>query len=350
MPDRRHWILGAGAIAMAAGLGLYAERRRRQRAAAEAAASQPPPPPPERPEGVPLSPFDVNSTAEQVTDGIDLKGRTILVTGVTSGVGLETMRVLAARGAHVLGTGRALERARKACESVAGRTTPLALELTDYRSVIGCAAAVRALGVPLDALICNAGVMALPKLEQVEGIERQFATNHLGHFLLVHRLRDLVEAAPQGRVVVVSSSAMDWAHPAGIEWDNLSGERDYDANRQYGQSKLANALFSLELARRFEGSNATSNALHPGYVDTELFRHYPLSLRGFNNVLESGKISVAQGAATSCYVATAPALARVSGHFFRECNPVLPDARARDAQAAARLWDVSEQLLKRYLA
>lgn len=347
MPDRRHWILGASAIAVAAGLGLYAERRRRQRAAA---AAQPVPPPPERPEGVPVGPFDVNSTAEQVTEGLDLAGRTVLVTGVTSGVGLETMRVLAARGAHVLGTGRSIERARKACESVEGRTTPLALELTDYRSVIVCAAAVRALGVPIDVLICNAGVMALPKLEQVDGVERQFATNHLGHFLLVHRLRDLIAAAPQGRVVVVSSAVLGWAHPQGIEWDNLSGERDYDPNRNYGQSKLANALFSLELARRFAGTSATSNALHPGYVDTKLFRHYPLSLRGFNNVLDSGKVTVAQGAATSCYVATAPALARVSGHFFRDCNPVVPDPRARDAAAAARLWDVSEQLLKRYLA
>jgi WW domain-containing oxidoreductase len=286
-----------------------------------------------------------------VTEGLDLTGRTMLVTGVTSGVGLETMRVLALRGAHVIGTGRTLSRARSACRSVQGRTTPLALELTDYPSVLACAEAVRALGVPLDALLCNAGVMALPKLEQVGGIERQFATNHLGHFLLVNRLLPAVQAAPQGRVVVVSSMALDWAAPRGIEWDDLSGSRGYEPERAYGQSKLANALFALELARRLEGSAATANALHPGYVDTKLFRHYPWSLRGARNLLRnSGKITVEQGAATSCHVATAPALAGVSGRFFKDCAPVIPDARALDRAAAARLWEVSEALLRPYLA
>lgn len=248
------------------------------------------------------------STALEVTERVDLTGRTMLVTGVTSGVGLETMRVLALRGAHVIGSGRSLARAREACASVRGRTTPLALELTDYPSVVACAAAVQALGVPLDALVCNAGVMALPKLEQVAGIERQFATNHLGHFLLVHRLLAALRAAPQGRVVVVSSGVLGWSDPAGIEWDNLSGMRGYDPSRAYGQSKLANALFALELSRRFAGC-----------------------------------------AATSCYVATAPALAGVSGQFFRDCNPVIPDPRAADRDAAARLRAVSEGLLGEYL-
>jgi NAD(P)-dependent dehydrogenase (short-subunit alcohol dehydrogenase family) len=307
-------------------------------------------PPPVRPEGVPVGPFDAGSTALEVAEGLDLAGRTMLVTGVTSGVGLETMRVLALRGAHVIGTGRTLARAREACASVQGKATPLVLELTDFASVVACAEAVQAFGVPLDALICNAGVMALRKLEQVRGIERQFATNHLGHFLLVHRLLAAVQAAPQGRVVVVSSGVLGWSDPAGIEWDNLSGLRGYDPDRAYGQSKLANALFALELARRFAGSAATANALHPGYVDTKLFRHYPWSLRGFRNLLSgSGKITVAQGAATSCYVATAPALAGVSGQFFQDCNPVVPDARARDAAAGARLWGVSERLVAAYL-
>ncbi len=341
-------MLGIGAAVGLAGLGLYA--RRRARRARDDEAGRVTAPPPARPEGVPLGPFGAGSTALEVTEGLDLTGRTMLVTGVTSGVGLETMRVLALRGAHVIGTGRSLSRARAACASVQGRTTPLALELTDYPSVVAAAETVKALGVPLDALVCNAGVMALRRLEQVAGIERQFATNHLGHFLLVHRLLAALRAAPQGRVVVVSSGVLSWSDPAGIEWDNLSGERDYDPNRAYGQSKLANALFALELSRRFAGSAATANALHPGYVDTKLFRHYPWSLRGFHNLLPgSGKITVPQGAATSCYVATAPTLAGVSGRFFQECNPVVPDARARDAAAAARLWDVSEGLLAAYL-
>ncbi len=340
-------MLGIGAALGLAGLGLYVRRTIRLRHEGETRVIAAPP---RRPAGVPVGLFGAGSTAVEVTEGLDLTGRTMLVTGVTSGVGLETMRVLALRGAHVIGTGRTLARARAACASVQGRTTPVALELTDYSSVVACAAAVQALGAPLDALICNAGVMALPKLEQVAGIERQFATNHLGHFLLVHRLLAAVRAAPQGRVVMVSSAVLDWADLGGIEWDNLSGERDYDPNRAYGQSKLANALFALELSRRFEGSAATANALHPGYVDTKLFRHYPWSLRGFRNLLSSsGKITVEQGAATSCYVATAPALAGVSGHFFRDCNPVVTDLRATDRAAAARLWTVSEESLRAYL-
>ncbi len=305
---------------------------------------------PARPAGVPVGPFGARSTAVEVTAGLDLSGQTMLVTGVTSGIGLETMRVLALRGAQVIGTGRSLARARAAWNSVAGRTTALALELTDYESVVACARAVLAMGVPLDALVCNAGVMALPQREPVAGIEKQFATNHLGHFLLVHRLVGAVRAAAQGRVVVVSSAVLSWASPGGIEWDNLSGERDYSQDRAYGQSKLANALFALELARRFEGSAATANALHPGFVDTKLFRHYPWSLRGFRNLLSNPwKVTVEQGAATTCYVATAPALASVSGQFFRDCNPVVPDPRATDRAAAARLWTVSERLLGAYL-
>ena len=347
MDARRKLMLGVGATLGLTALGLYLERQRRWRAVAAERASRPP----ERPPGVPIGPFGANSTAEDVTGGIDLAGKTMLVTGATSGLGLETMRVLALRGAHVIGTGRTLERAREACHSVPGKTTPMALDLTDYPGVVACAGAVRALGVPLDGLICNAGIMALQQLEQVQGIEKQLATNHLGHFLLTTRLLDLIEAAPQGRIVVVSSGVMIWSDPAGIEWDNLSGERNYDPNRAYGQSKLANALFSLELARRLERTRATANSLHPGYIDTELFRHYPVSLRGFRGLLSGRpKTTVAQGAATSCYLATAPALAGVRGQYFTGCNPVVPDPRAEDRAAAARLWEVSTRLLGAYLA
>jgi len=199
-------------------------------------------------------------------------------------------------------------------------------------------------------LICNAGVMALETLEQVEGIEKQFVTNHLGHVLLVSHLIDRVKEALQGRVVVVSSYAMNWADPAGIEWDNLSGNRNYDPSRAYGQSKLANALFALELSRRLTGTKATANALHPGLVDTKIFRHLPLTLRGYRGIFSPHKLTVEEGAATSCYVATSPTLAGVNGYFFTRCNPVIPpNPHALDVKAAARLWTVSEQLLKKYL-
>ena len=124
---------------------------------------------------------------------------------------------LALRGAHVIGTGRTLEKATAACAGVVGRTRPLALELTDFPSVVACASAVQALGVPLDILVCNAGIMALPNLEQVYGLEKQFVTNHRGHFLLVNHLLAQEQSAPQVRVVFVSTSALKWDAATQIE-------------------------------------------------------------------------------------------------------------------------------------
>jgi NAD(P)-dependent dehydrogenase (short-subunit alcohol dehydrogenase family) len=304
-----------------------------------------------RPAGVPLSPYTAASTAVDVTAGLDLTGRTVLVTGATSGLGLEVMRVLALRGAHMLATGRTLEKAAAACASVTGRTTPLALELTDFPSVVACASAVQALGVPLDVLVCNAGIMALPTLEQAYGLEKQFVTNHLGHFLLVNRLLAQVQAAPQGRVVVVSSSALKWADDTAIEWDNLSGERDYDARRAYGQSKLANSLFSLELARRMAGTRATSNAMNPGAVLTDLQRHAPGWAVTLGNVLGPAFMkSPAEGASTICYLAADERLAGVSGRYFIDCNPVAIGGNSENRELAARLWTVSSDLVRQYLA
>lgn len=346
MRASRRSVLAFAGSAAAGAAGFFEFYRRRKIGA-------PKPEPPRqtvRPEGIPLSSFEMGSTGEAVTVGLDLAGKTILVTGATSGIGLETMRVLALRGAHVIGTGRSQDKAGTACASVLGRTTPVALELTDYPGVVECAAQIRRMGVALDGIICNAGVMGLRKLDKVEGVEKHFATNHLGHFLLVRHLLDLLQAAPNGRVAVVSSYVMSWSEPTGIEWDNLSGDHLYHHARAYGQSKLANALFSFELARRFRGTNATSNSLEPGYVDTALFRHFPVSLTGFRGLFsKDDKMTVQQGAATSCYLASAPILAGVSGYHFANCNPVLPIRRARDPVAAERLWAVSERQLARYL-
>ena len=340
---RRTFLIGSGAVLLA-GAGAVVYTRRKISGG-----------PRQRPPGVPVGPFGADSTAEEVTAGLDLKGKTALVTGGTSGLGRETARVLALRGAHVLVTGRTLEKAKAACADLPGRTTPIELELERWDTVAAAADLVRTLGMPLDMLVCNAGIMALPALEQVNGIEKQFAVNHLGHFILVNRLLPQVKAAPQGRVVAVSSLGYRWAPPSGIEFDNLSGARGYEPNKMYGQSKLANGLMTLELARRLgaEASVATANSVHPGVINTELGRHYPAWKRAAGKLIGwTFMKTVPQGAATTCYVATAPALARTSGCYFEDCNPVVPapGKHMDDAALAERLWTVSEGLVKEYLA
>jgi NAD(P)-dependent dehydrogenase (short-subunit alcohol dehydrogenase family) len=196
-------------------------------------------------------------------------------------------------------------------------------------------------------LICNAGIMALPELEQVDGIEKQFFVNHLGHFAFTTQLTDRVVAAPQGRIVMVSSMGHRWAPADGIDFDNLSGERDYDPNRMYGQSKLANGLFAFELARRLEGTSATANAVHPGIIMTNLARHFPKWQQVAGRLIGwTFMKSMEAGAATTCYVATNPALASVSGYYFSDCNPLLPSEQMMDAALAANLWEASEDLVQ----
>ncbi len=297
----------------------------------------------------PLSPFGEDSTAEEVTDGLDLTDKTALVTGVNTGIGYETMRVLALRGAHVLGTARTAEKGQIACASVVGRATPLVLELSDFDSVVACADAAQAQVGSIDILVCNAGVL-LNELQQVRGLEMHFVVNHLGHFILVNRLLEAVLAAPEGRVVVVSSRAHRSAPADGIQFDNLAGAGDFDRQAFYGHSKLANGLFSHELARRLEGSNATSNSLHPGMVVTNIARNLPAWQEAIFRFAGSVFLkSVEEGAATSCYVATNPDLADVSGCYFSDCNPVTPSANMRDDAMAERLWSVSEELTRPYL-
>ena len=304
-----------------------------------------------RPAGVPVGPFGRDSTAEEVTAGLELSGLTALVTGSNSGIGHETARVLALRGAHVICAARTEDKARAACDSMAGRTTPSAFDLADWPSIVAAAEQIRALNTPIDMLICNAGIMELPELQQVYGIERQFVVNHLGHFILVNQLLEQVQAAPQGRIVHVSSGqATRNAPPEGIQFDNLSGEKGYDPAAAYGQSKLANALFSLELAQRLDATATTSNALRPGVIPTNLGRHMPawkpLVLKTLGKIFTK---TIPQGAATQVYVATAPALAQTSGCFFEHCNPIHGGGHTEDRAMAARLWQVSTELTADYL-
>jgi len=305
--------------------------------------------------GVPRSEFDENSTAEDVTQGIDLRGKLAVVTGCTSGIGFETMRVLALRGAHVVGTSRSIERAHAACKQVIGLTSPLRLDLADLDSVVACADAIRSLNLPPDMLVCNAGYLGGSGQRQlVNGIEKHFAINHLGHFVLVNRLLGRLYMASQGRIVVVASrSAYSRAPQAGIELDNLGATYGYEDMRAYGQSKLANVLFALHLGELLKGTRITVNALHPGLINTDIDRNMSrFKQTGFALLAAFGRTkSVEEGAATSCYVATSPLLGSTSGKYFEDCNAVtvLGDNHMQDAALAAELWSVSENLTREYL-
>ena len=336
MTDRRGFLKGAGAAAIAGCVGACGGEDR-----------MPTP-------GVPRSAFGEDSTAEEVTAGVDLDGKLAVVTGCTSGIGFETMRVLALRGAQVVGTSRSLDRAEAACRQVPGVTYPAELELSDLDSVVDCANAIRSLNAPPDILVCNAGYLGgSGRRELVNGVEKHFAINHLGHFVFVNRLLGRLYMAHQGRIVVVASrSAYTNAPGTGIEFDNLDARRDYDDRRAYGQSKLANVLFALQLGKLLRGTRITANALHPGVIDTEIDRHMGwLSQKGFALYAAlGGTKSAEQGAATSCYVATSPQLGATSGRYFEDCNAVtIRDSFLHDEAMAEQLWAISSELTADYL-
>ena len=303
---------------------------------------------------VPESAFDEDSTADEVTADIDLSGKLAVITGCTSGIGFETMRVLAARGAYVVGTSRSLERAESACHRVRGICTPIALELADPESIVQCAEHIRSLKTPIDILVCNAGVRGggnQPVL--IDGIERHFAVNHLGHFLFVNRLLERLYLAWQGRIVVVASrTAYRDAPENGIDFDRLDGSGRYRDREAYAQSKLANVLFAHELGKRLRGTRITANSLHPGVIDTEIDRNLNPALQfGFRMLASIGGKTVQQGAATSCFVATSPLLGSTSGKYFEDCNAVrvADNPHMQNDALAERLWDVSAEAMAAHM-
>lgn len=291
--------------------------------------------------------FGFASTAEEVTAGLDLGGKNILITGVSSGLGLESARVLALRGARVLGAARSVDKAADALAPLAkpraGEHLPIACELSEPASVREAVRTVIARGEKLDVLLCNAGIMALPERTLKHGHELQFLTNHVGHFLLVTGL--LPALADSARVVVLSSGAHAWAPDGGIVWDDLSLSKGYAPNRAYGQSKLANLLFARALARRFAGTEKTANAVHPGVIATNLSRHMSAATKLFVPLANAIALkNVHEGAATQCFVATHPSLRGVSGEYFADCNVARSSRYARDAELGERLWRVSEEI------
>jgi len=214
------------------------------------------------------------------------------------------------------------------------------MDLASLASVRAAAAAVRAAGDRLDLLVLNAGVWSRERRTTADGFELTFGVNHLGHFLLVHELLDLLRASAPARIVVVSSNE----HYRGrMGWDDLEFEhRRYGGVTAYRQSKLANVLFANALARRLAGSGVTANSLHPGVVATGLSRDYPAVLVKIINLV---LLTPEKGARTTLHVATAPELADVTGAYFEKERPRPASPRALDEADQERLWTLSERLL-----
>lgn len=291
-------------------------------------------------------------TAWTFDDIPDQTGRTALVTGANTGIGRETARMLAQRGADVVLACRDLAKGQAALASIealrpTGRVSLAALDLADLASVAGFAAEFAASHARLDLLIHNAGVMVPPLGRTAQGFELQLGTNHLGHFALAGHLLPLLQRTPGSRLVVVSSGAQNFGK---IDFEDLNWERrPYRAWPAYCQSKLANSLFALELQRRLTaaGSHVLVTAAHPGFTATDLQRTAAL-VRLLNPLLA---MKPADGALPTLRAATDPAATGGSywgpARLFALNGPPEPakfPRRARDVAVAARLWDVSEQL------
>ncbi|KAL8125860.1 hypothetical protein AgCh_013240 [Apium graveolens] len=300
--------------------------------------------------------FGSASTAEQVTDGIDASNLTAIVTGGASGIGLETARVLALRKAHVIIAARNVEAANEAKQLILkdqpnARIDVLKLDLCSIKSVKAFADSFKALNLPLNILINNAGIMFCPYQLSADGIEIQFATNHLGHFLLTNLLLDKMKetaksTGTQGRIVNLSSIAHQHTYSDGILFENLNDEKSYSDKKAYGQSKLANVLHANELSRRLqaEGANITVNSVHPGLIMTNLFKYSAVLFKLLKLVTPLIWKNVPQGAATTCYVALHPKLKGVSGKYYQDCNEWQPSKFATDERLAKKLWDFSNKL------
>ncbi|MDT0412404.1 MULTISPECIES: SDR family NAD(P)-dependent oxidoreductase [Streptomyces] len=309
---------------------------------------------------LPTTPFDRDSTADDVLAGVDLHGRTALVTGGSSGVGAATAHALARAGARVVLAARGLGTAREVAARITAGTgneavTAAPLDLSDPASVRAFVAAWEG---PLHMLVNNAGIMALPALDLTpEGWERQFATNHLGHFALATGLRPALAAAGGARVAALSSTG-HFASPVGFDDINFA-HRPYDPFTAYGQSKTADALFAVEAGKRWAADGIAAHAVMPGGIKSPLQRH------AFGDDMDARARAVyeaypwrsaEQGAATSVLAVASPLLDGVTGAYLQNCQeaPVLDPARAagepepfgvaawaRDAEAAGRLWELS---------
>ncbi|RFA33453.1 SDR family NAD(P)-dependent oxidoreductase [Alkalilimnicola ehrlichii] len=312
--------------------------------------------------------FGAKTTAQEVLGGIDLTGKRFLITGVSSGIGLETARALVAKGASVVGTVRDVPRAEAATASVrdaaaqgGGNLNLIGLDLASLQSVRACADRLLAGGEPFDAIIANAGVMATPFRHTVDGFENQLATNHLGHFALLTRIEPLL--ADNGRAVVLSSQAH---RAADVDLDDPNFKRQaYDPFVAYGRSKTANALFAVEFDRRYRDRGIRAASVMPGNSMTDLARHFsPEELQGLFETVGKARTEaglpptelkqVSQAAATSVWAAVVADKDAIGGRYLEDCaiapiddtpNPFAEGVRsyALDADKARQLWAKSEE-------
>ena len=317
--------------------------------------------------------FGATSTTDEVLSGLNLKGKRILVTGVSAGLGVETARSLAAHGAHVVGAARDLAKAetttaqvRKDAAAGGGNFELIALDLASLKSVRACADKLLAKGEPLDVLIANAGVMATPFAKTLDGFETQLGTNHLGHFVLVNRIAPLIRKG--GRLINLSSAGHRFSN---FDLQDPNFERTpYDPFVAYGRSKTANILFAVAFDQRHRGRGVRAAAVHPGGIQTELGRHMDRShlqamIDQINKQLAAeGKEpfqwkTVPQGAATSVWAGVVAAADEIGGRYCENCHVgqlVADNATisaisegvrgyALDRDNAEALWKKSEELV-----
>ena len=312
--------------------------------------------------------FGATSTTDEVLEGVDLRGKRVLVTGVSAGLGVETARTLAAHGAQVVGFARDLNKARAATEQVraqaanGGGLELVELDLASLASVRACADALVAAGNPFDLIIANAGVMACPKGETADGFETQFGTNHLGHFVLVNRIASLLKSG--SRLVNLASSGHRFSD-VDLEDPNFE-HTPYAEFVAYGRSKTANILFAVEFDRRHKARGVRATAAHPGGIRTELGRHMKpevvQQLIDQINAANSGAgqpafswKTIPQGAATSVWCGVVASAEEVGGRYCEDCHVAEivegDDVRrgvrayALDADHAKALWAKSEEMV-----
>jgi len=277
-----------------------------------------------------------------------MQGKVCVVTGATSGIGLEAARGIAALGAHVVMIGRNPDKAEAAAEEVrATAKGPVDVMLADFASldaVRGLAREVEERYPRIDVLLSNAGVYRLRRSVTVDGFEEMFAVNHLAAFLFCSLLLDRLRASAPSRLVIVASAAH---YGATLDFDDLQSERRFRSMRVYSKSKLANVMTGYAFARRMEGSGVTANSLHPGFVATNLGSGNRIPVKPFMALfrLTGRAISVRDGADTPIYLASSPEVEGISGKYFDNRHEKMSSPQSYDEEAQERLFSVSESMV-----